>query len=37
MAILNRREAIDFLGVPEKQFDNFFRNAGEFSCSEVDA
>lgn len=31
MVSLNRREAIEFLGIPEKQFDNFFRNAGEFN------
>lgn len=29
---LTKREAIDFLGLDEKVFDNFFRNADEFSC-----
>jgi hypothetical protein len=27
---LNRKEAIDFLGLDDKIFDNFFKNAGEF-------
>jgi len=29
---LNRREAIQFLNLNEKVFDNYFRNADEFSC-----
>jgi len=29
---LTKREAIDFLALDEKVFDNFFRNADEFSC-----
>lgn len=29
---LTRREAIDFLALDEKVFDNFFKNADEFSC-----
>ncbi len=31
-SILTKREAIKFLGIEEKTFDNYFRNAGEFSC-----
>ena len=30
--ILNKREAVAFLGLDEKVFENFFRVAGEFSC-----
>ena len=30
--ILTRREAINFLGLSEKTFDNFFKSAGEFNC-----
>ena len=29
---LNRREAIEFLGLEEKTFDNYFKNAEEFSA-----
>lgn len=31
---LNKREAVAFLGLDEKMFDNFFRVAGEFPCLE---
>lgn len=30
--ILNKQQAIEFLNLDEKVFDNFFRNADEFSC-----
>lgn len=32
--ILDRRQAIEFLGLDEKTFDNYFQNADEFSCLE---
>ena len=32
--ILSRREAIEFLGLDEKTFDNYFKNAGEFNALE---
>lgn len=32
--ILTRSEAIDFLGLDEKLFDNYFKNAYEFDCLE---
>lgn len=31
MTRLTRKEAIEFLDIPEKMFDNFFRNANEFN------
>lgn len=31
---LSKQEAIKFLGLDEKLFDNYFRNAGEFKCLE---
>jgi len=31
---LTRKEAIEFLGLEEKTFDNYFKNAGEFLCLE---
>lgn len=30
--LLNKRQAIEFLNLDEKVFDNYFRNADEFSC-----
>lgn len=30
--VLNKKEAVQFLGLSEKVFDNYFRNAGEFPC-----
>ena len=32
--ILTKKEAIDFLGLDEKLFENYFRNACEFNCME---
>jgi len=32
--ILTKQEAVEFLGLDEKTFDNFFRNADEFQCCE---
>ncbi len=32
--ILTKKEAVDFLGLDEKLFENYFRNACEFSCME---
>jgi hypothetical protein len=32
--ILKKKEAIEFLGLDEKTFENYFKNAGEFSCVE---
>lgn len=32
--ILTKRQAVDFLGLDEKTFDNYFQNAGEFGCLE---
>ena len=30
--ILTKKEAIKFLGLDDKTFDNYFRNADEFDC-----
>lgn len=30
--ILTKNEAVQFLGLNEKMFENYFRNAGEFAC-----
>jgi len=30
--VLSKKEAIEFLGIDEKTFNNFFRNAGELEC-----
>lgn len=30
--MLSRKEAIKFLGLDDKTFDNYFKNAGEFNC-----
>lgn len=30
--ILSKKEAVKFLGLDEKTFDNYFKNAAEFSC-----
>ena len=30
--ILTKKEAIEFLGLDDKTFDNYFKNAGEFPC-----
>jgi hypothetical protein len=32
--ILTRREAVEFLGLDDKTFDNYFKNADEFKCLE---
>jgi len=32
--ILSKREAVEFLGLNEKTFDNYFKNAAEFPCLE---
>ena len=32
--ILSKKEAVIFLGLDEKTFDNYFKNAAEFSCLE---
>ncbi|NLE23967.1 MAG: hypothetical protein GX625_01285, partial [Clostridiaceae bacterium] len=32
--ILTKKEAIAFLNLDEKVFDNYFKNAGEFCCLE---
>jgi hypothetical protein len=32
MSTLNRQQAIAFLGIDEKMFDNFFKSAAEFDC-----
>ena len=30
--VLTKKEAMEFLGIDEKMFNNYFRNAGEFNC-----
>src|SRR3989344_1707480 len=30
--ILSKKEAVEFLGLDEKTFDNYFKNAAEFPC-----
>src|SRR3989344_3443364 len=32
MEILPKKQAVEFLGLDEKTFDNYFKNAKEFSC-----
>lgn len=32
--ILTKRQAVEYLGLDEKTFDNYFKNAAEFSCLE---
>jgi hypothetical protein len=34
MDILSKKEAVSFLGLDEKNFENYFKNAKEFSCLE---
>jgi predicted DNA-binding transcriptional regulator AlpA len=32
LKILSKKEAVEFLGLDKKTFDNYFKNAVEFPC-----
>jgi hypothetical protein len=34
MEILSKKQAVEFLGIDDKTFDNYFKNAKEFPCIE---